>query len=749
MSEVRLPKIFKPLDEPFRYKVMYGGRGCIHADTLIDTPNGQVPVCEFEGGEIYALSSDGIIATYAEKPIQYPKTPLYKITFDNGFSITCTENHKFLTEKSWLTCREVWSSRVPVCASFHPQTSLDTYPLALQQDAHHLTRRVLNFLYCYFVGYRQYDVQPHSEVNTFLNVLQALSDARPHKSHALSRMGGLESLSIGNPSDSLCHLSTLAALLYGEALDCEASGSYNEPKTFGQLSDLYQSLQQSLESNNPFESIRVFCDFVLLSVSVSSTHQAQSLSVVRDMLSRGVDDDSYSSLLNGCNHSPHYITPTEIEEIGEDYYYDFFVPVYNNYLTNGVVNHNSGKSWTVARKLILRAVQEPILILCTRELQKSIKQSVHRLLRDQINAMGVSAFFDITDTSIKGKNGSEFIFLGTKHNPEEIKSTEGVDVCWIEEAHNLTEASWDIINPTIRKEGSEIWVTFNTRFKFDHIYQLFIANTPPPGSWVQKVNHQDNPYFTDTLAEMMAHERDTDYEKYLHIWEGELKILAQGAIFGTQVLKAREENRFCKIPIATGSPVYTFWDLGRNDHTAIWFMQNIGKEYRMIDYYENRLKDIPHYCRVLLGQASEKEMRECGISATDNARRSEYIYNSHFMPHDIDTVVLGMDKNRKQQFTEGGIKPIVKVPRIPVKNDAIEMARNVFSQVWIDTERCEKGIECLSNYRYEYNDDRDTHNLTPFHDWSSNGADAFMQFAQGYRPKQEATPLPSRKRHIA
>lgn len=393
----------------------------------------------------------------------------------------------------------------------------------------------------------------------------------------------------------------------------------------------------------------------------------------------------------------------------------------------------SGKSWTVARKLILKGVEKKLLILCTRELQKSIKQSVHRLIKEQIDYMGLTAFFTITDNSIKGANGTEFIFLGTKHNPEEIKSTEGVDICWIEEAHNLTEASWDIIDPTIRKEGSEIWVTFNTRFKFDHIYQLFIANPPPPMSWVQKVNHQDNPYFEQTaLPIQMEHMKQIDFEKYLHIWEGELKLLAAGAIFGKQVLRAKSEGRFCRIPIEASTEVFTFWDLGRNDHTAIWFMQNVGKEYRMIDYYENRLQDIEHYCRVINGTATEEERVKHGITEEDNKRRQGYIYGKHYMPHDIEHQMLGMTNTRREQFESGGVKPIETVPRVKEKNEAIEMTRQVFPKVWIDKDRCERGLECLSNYRYEYNDDRDTHNQTPHHDWSSNGADAFMQMAQGY-----------------
>jgi len=411
----------------------------------------------------------------------------------------------------------------------------------------------------------------------------------------------------------------------------------------------------------------------------------------------------------------------------------------------------SAKSWSVSRKLILRAVEKPLLILCTRELQRSIKQSVHRLIRDQISLMGLSGFFDITDNSIKAKNGSEFIFLGTKHNPEEIKSTEGVDICWIEEGHNLTEASWDIIDPTIRKEGSEIWVTFNTRFKFDHIYQLFVANLPPPGSWVQKVNYEDNPYFDQTtMPEQMDHMRIVDYEKYLYVWKGELKTLAQGAIFGTQILKAKAEGRLCNIPVVNGSSVYTFWDLGRNDHTAIFFMQQIGKEYRFIDYYECRLEDIEHYARVVLGQATDKEMIKYNISQAQQDRRNSFIYAEHYMPHDVEAQALGMKLSRKQQFNDANIKPIRVVPRIGKKEDAISMARQIFAEVWIDEKHCERGIECLSNYRYEYNDDKDTHNQSPHHDWSSNGADAFMQFAQGFRVEEENKPLPQgRNRHRA
>ncbi|MGH1470161.1 MAG: PBSX family phage terminase large subunit [Cellvibrionaceae bacterium] len=381
----------------------------------------------------------------------------------------------------------------------------------------------------------------------------------------------------------------------------------------------------------------------------------------------------------------------------------------------------SSKSWSVARKLLLIGVQRKVLVLCTRELQKSIKQSVHRLLRDQIEMMELRDFYTITDTSIKGLNGTEFIFMGIKFNTSEIKSTEGVDICWIEEAENLSETSWDTIDPTIRKEGSEIWITFNPRFKFDYLYQLFVVQTPPPNSWVEKVNYEDNPYFTGPLVAQMEHMKEEDYEKYLYVFRGELKQLAEGAIFGRQVISMKKEGRVRNIPIEPSVEVHTFWDLGKNDHTAIWFMQNVGSEYRMIDYYENRLQDIDHYCRII--------------------KEKNYLYGRHYMPHDVEVELLGMTKNRKTQFEEGGIRPIEVVPRIRAKNEAIEMARKAFPSVYIDEKKCERGLDCLSNYRYQYNDERDTHNVTPHHDWASNGADAFMQFAQGYSPYKEHKPV--------
>ncbi len=383
----------------------------------------------------------------------------------------------------------------------------------------------------------------------------------------------------------------------------------------------------------------------------------------------------------------------------------------------------AARSWTIARKLLIRGTQRKEFILCTRELQKSIKHSVHRLLKEQIRLLGLTNFYSVTEQSIKGLNGTEFMFLGVKANPEEVRSTEGVTVCWIEEGHSLSESSWDIIDPTIREEGSEIWASFNTRFKFDYLYKKFALDKPPSNALVLNTSYKDNPYFSEVLREQMAKMKEDDYEKYLNIWEGELKQLAEGAIFGKQIIQVKRDARRCYIPVVKGAVVDTFWDIGKKDPVAIWFMQRVGKEYRFIDYYESNLEDVEHYAKVL--------------------SKLDYNYGRHYFPHDANQDRLGMKRNVKEQFTDLGVKPVLIVPVVKIKQTAIELARQIFPECWfhIGTDdrgkRLEKGFDALSNYRYKYKDDDDVYQNVPHHDWSSNGADAFMQFAQGYIEKRD------------
>lgn len=159
-------------------------------------------------------------------------------------------------------------------------------------------------------------------------------------------------------------------------------------------------------------------------------------------------------------------------------------------------------------------------MLCARELQVSIQESVHKLLSMQVEALGLSGCYQVLQTEIRGLNGTEFIFSGIRNNPTKIKSMEGVDYCWVEEAEKVSHASWEILIPTIRAPGSEIWVSFNPAEKSDPTYQRFIVS-PPPESVVIRVNWRDNPWFPLELKAEKDHLASTDPDAYAHVWEGE------------------------------------------------------------------------------------------------------------------------------------------------------------------------------------------------------------------------------------
>jgi phage terminase large subunit len=189
------------------------------------------------------------------------------------------------------------------------------------------------------------------------------------------------------------------------------------------------------------------------------------------------------------------------------------------------------KSWEIARALLTKAVQEKTLVLCTREIQNSIQDSVLRLLATQIEMLGLGWFFEIQRTTIIGRNGSEFIFKGLNGlTVDSLKSLEGVDKCWVEEAHSVSERSWQILIPTIRKQGSQILISYNPDLESDPVHQRFVVNTPPR-SYVKKVSYLQNPDCPQTLIEEANYLKEVDYEAYAHIWLGEVRAHSDAQVF--------------------------------------------------------------------------------------------------------------------------------------------------------------------------------------------------------------------------
>jgi len=373
----------------------------------------------------------------------------------------------------------------------------------------------------------------------------------------------------------------------------------------------------------------------------------------------------------------------------------------------------SAKSWSFARALLVQGSRKTMRVLCAREVQKSIKQSVHTLLADQIQAIGLGWFYSVTESEIRGKSGTTFSFTGlSTHTVESIKSFEGVDIAWVEEAQTVSKRSWSILIPTIRAEGSEIWVSFNPDHINDDTYQRFVVH-PPEGAVVVQVNYTDNPWFPQVLERERLHAKATlPPDEYENIWDGKCRQTVTGAIYVNELRQARDNGRIGTVPYDPVLPVNTYWDLGVGDATAIWFEQKNAMEVRLIDYYEASGEGLPHYANVL------------------NQRR--YSYGQHYAPHDIQVRELGSGRSRLETARSLGINFLV-APNIPVE-DGIHAARMLFPRCWFDAERCAPGLDALSNYRWDFNERMDEFKPTPVHDWASHGADAWRYLAVSSRP---------------
>lgn len=382
------------------------------------------------------------------------------------------------------------------------------------------------------------------------------------------------------------------------------------------------------------------------------------------------------------------------------------------------------KSWAFAAALIITGMQRPIRVLCARELQISIADSVHKLLADLIRSNNLEGFYTIQERTIKGANGTEFLFKGLKHNATEIKSTEGIDFCWVEEAEKVSNNSWELLIPTIRKDNSEIWISFNPKNPTDPTYQRFVFQQHED-VLLRKVSYRDNPFFPEVLMKEMEKLKASDHEAYLHIWEGEFDTRYFGGVYSKWIADMSTKGRILPGLYDVGLPVHTAWDLGYDDATAIWFWQLAGKEVRLIDYYENSGQDIEHYCDVVKG-------------------RGYAHYGDHYVPHDAANKLLAAGgRSIVQQAYALGVK--MRVVAATSMMNGIEAARKVLESTWADADKCKDGLHALQQYQFEYDEDKQTFKSTPIHDWSSHPSDAFEIIGQVMREKAKPEDKPKPK----
>lgn len=412
-----------------------------------------------------------------------------------------------------------------------------------------------------------------------------------------------------------------------------------------------------------------------------------------------------------------------------------FKPLYTHLQNNKLfyVYHGGrggGKSWEIADFLLIEGAKQKHRILCCREVQKSIKQSVHKLLSDRIAALGLGHFYQILETEIRGINGTEFSFAGLlNHTVESVKSFEGATITWIEEAQTVSAFSLSILIPTVvRTSKPMVIMSMNPKLPSDAVYSQYVLGGRDDTVVVQ-INYTDNKECPDELIALAEQMKADDYDQYEHIWLGKPKEIADGAIYKAEFEQIKRENRICKVPHDPNLPVYTSWDLGILDPTAIWFFQIYGKEVRAIDYYEANNEPLAHYARIL----------------DEKTQNFGYRYEKHFAPHDIAARDLSSGVSREQTMATLGYR-MTKGARLGVE-DRIEASRQFLKNCWFDAEKCKHGIRALQNYRREFNDKLEQFKATPVHDWASHGSDAFGEGALNINKMQapKAPPKPLTK----
>jgi phage terminase large subunit len=384
----------------------------------------------------------------------------------------------------------------------------------------------------------------------------------------------------------------------------------------------------------------------------------------------------------------------------------------------------SGKSWFFAELLVEQCLLNPgTRAVCVRETQKSLAQSAKRLVEDKIQALGVGSQFRVLYDRVDTPGDGTILFAGMQdHTAESIKSLENCRIAWVEEAQTLSHRSLALLRPTIRAENSEIWFSWNPRRKSDAVDQ-FLRGEKPDNAIVVKANWRDNPWFPGVLEE----ERQLDLQKYAdryhHVWEGDYARAFEGAYFAKVLADARRDGRIGKVSADPLLPIRLFWDIGgagaKADACAIWAVQWVGQEIRVLDYIEGRGQVLGYYTNELRDRGYQKAV--C------------------YLPHD------GMNANSITglRYADHLKDAEFKVEVIPNQGSGaaamrIEAVRRLFPKCWFNESTTEAGRDALGYYHEKKDEARDV-GLGPELDWSSHAADAFGLMAIAYEePSRKA-----------
>jgi phage terminase large subunit len=373
------------------------------------------------------------------------------------------------------------------------------------------------------------------------------------------------------------------------------------------------------------------------------------------------------------------------------------------------------KSHFFAEQIILKCYARPIRVVCVREVQNTIKDSVKQLLLDKIAKLGLGAYFDPKETEIRGTNGSLIIFRGMQsYNSDSIKSLEGYDIAWIEEAQTLSDVSLELLRPTIRKPGSEIWASWNPRHRTDAIDKFF-RKKPHPDAISVMVNWRDNPWFPEVLMKELEHDASTDPDAADHVWEGGYGVQS-GAILGRWLNAAHKEKRIhdgvCFDPDGPGVEITS--DIGFRDTAGWWFWQRKIGGFSLLRYVGDSGMEAADWIERLKAELAVDKLPLKMI----------------WLPADAKAKTFATKHTALMQFREGfGHGKVNIVPKTSIA-DRINAARTVIKRCEFHETNCEKGLDGLRAWEFEFNPDLQIFTKEPLHNWASHPSDGYSYGCQ-------------------
>lgn len=354
----------------------------------------------------------------------------------------------------------------------------------------------------------------------------------------------------------------------------------------------------------------------------------------------------------------------------------------------------SGKTKNFARALIMRSTVEKLRVLCTREVQLSIRESVYATLVSEIRELGLESQFEILSNEIRSKKGGSFIFRGlASETIDSIKSLADIDIAWIEEAQAVSRKSFEMLFPTIRANNSQIWLSWNPELETDPVYQMVVKEGLPKCANLF-VNFDQNPWFPEVLLLEEQHMLATNPVKHRHIWMGEPLPAVDGAIYFTEIMAMQNTGRMRQLTIDPGLQTYAVFDLGYNDAMTCGIIQRTNVDIRIVDYIENNRVSLAWF--------------------NDELRARGYESAIVVLPHDGRHKSLQTGLSPQEIMSMYGWMVEI-VDNIGVEN-GIRVCRELMPQMYIDEFRCAALIEHLKRYA------RNKHGH-PIHDEHSHGAD--------------------------